>query len=224
MEIVCDTCGVKLNIPDEKIPPDRRVSIKCPKCSNKVVIDPSPRKAEEEMPEGSDPSDVSPAVDDVYASPDMDDTGLEFYGEDEKLALVLDHDEQHQTMIQQVLSDLGYRHLVEEAATRAIKRMHLYAFDLVFLSDGFDNAAVAQSPVMRYINRLSMSVRRRMFLILMGQNFKTMDRITAFALSANLVLNNKDMDNLGRILGNAVSDHEKFYKVFMDTLKELGKT
>jgi hypothetical protein len=50
-----------------------------------------------------------------------------------------------------------------------------------------------------------------------------MDNMMAFAMSANLVVNEKDLDKLAAVLKKALSDHEKFYKVFMDTLLEVGK-
>jgi hypothetical protein len=45
----------------------------------------------------------------------------------------------------------------------------------------------------------------------------------AFAKSANLVVSPDDLSNLPLILRKAISDNEKFYKVFVDALKEIGK-
>ncbi|HEJ84226.1 MAG TPA: hypothetical protein ENO25_06620, partial [Desulfobacteraceae bacterium] len=39
MELVCESCKAKLNIPEEKLPPGQRVSVRCPRCKNKLVID-----------------------------------------------------------------------------------------------------------------------------------------------------------------------------------------
>jgi hypothetical protein len=36
-------------------------------------------------------------------------------------------------------------------------------------------------------------------------------------------VNEKDMGKLTAILTKALSDHDKFYKVFVDTLVEVGK-
>ena len=58
---------------------------------------------------------------------------------------------------------------------------------------------------------------------MIGDKFRTMDHMMAFTMSANLVVNRKDLDKLSNILRRAISDNEKFYKVFMDTLKETGK-
>jgi hypothetical protein len=68
-----------------------------------------------------------------------------------------------------------------------------------------------------------MSLRRRVFLALISEKFKTMDNMMAFALSANTVINSKELDQLSLMLGAAFAEHEKFYKIYYETLKEVGK-
>lgn len=223
MEIICENCRAKLNIPDEKIPKNQRVSIKCPKCRNKVVVGASKGGAPDTRANITATDEWPAGMEALGADEDMQGEALEFYGDDEKLGLVLVRDPQIRNAINEALDGLGYRSLMEENAKQALKKMRLHACDVVFLSDGFDDVPLEKSPVMMYINRLSMSIRRRMFLALIGERFKTLDRLTAFAMSANLVVNEKDANSLNRILGKAISDNEKFYKVFTDTLKEVGK-
>jgi hypothetical protein len=45
----------------------------------------------------------------------------------------------------------------------------------------------------------------------------------AFALSANVVINPKELNRFSPILRNAISENEKFYKIYLDTMAELGK-
>jgi len=45
----------------------------------------------------------------------------------------------------------------------------------------------------------------------------------AFAMSANVVINSKDIQKLHLILKKAISENERFYKVFLDTMVETGK-
>ena len=45
----------------------------------------------------------------------------------------------------------------------------------------------------------------------------------AFAMSANAVINRKDLDKTTSILKKAIVDNAKFYKIFMDTLAEVGR-
>jgi hypothetical protein len=101
--------------------------------------------------------------------------------------------------------------------------MRFYHFDMVILSDGFDGRSLEKSPILSHLNRLGMSVRRRIFLALVGEKFKSMDNMMSFAMSANAVFSTKDLDRLGLMLRKAVSENEKLYKVFMDTLAQLGR-
>lgn len=94
---------------------------------------------------------------------------------------------------------------------------------MAILCDNFDGISLDQSPIVNYINYLSMSVRRRIFFVLVGDQFKSMDQMMAFAMSANLVVNVKDRDKMAPILKRSLADHELFYKVFMETLEEIGK-
>ena len=39
MEIICDQCERKLNVPDEKIPEGRKVTVTCPGCKQKITFE-----------------------------------------------------------------------------------------------------------------------------------------------------------------------------------------
>jgi len=56
-----------------------------------------------------------------------------------------------------------------------------------------------------------------------SDKFKTMDDMIAYAISVNAVINPKDLEKLGTVLKKGISDYERFYKVFFDTLVEVGK-
>jgi hypothetical protein len=101
--------------------------------------------------------------------------------------------------------------------------MREYNFALITLPDRFDGIDLEFSPILEYLNHLPMSLRRRIFLILIGKTFKTMDLMAAFSMSANLVVGADDLDNLTRALKQSMADHERFYGIFMETLAELGK-
>jgi hypothetical protein len=152
-----------------------------------------------------------------------DDKALEFYDEGSKLALVMGHDPEQAQKIKIVVEELGYRGIVTPNTRDAIGKMRFHHFDLVLLSEGFDGQPLDNSPILNHMNRLPISVRRRVFLGLLGENFKSMDNMMAFSMSANTVVSAKDIDKLGPMLRRAISDNEKFYKVFMDTLAQMGK-
>ncbi len=216
MEIKCDGCNTKLNIPDEKIPPDQQVTITCPKCKKKIALDPTASKHRQSTQEKSNAGTVQALGGDAAA--------LEFYEEGVKLALVAENDPGQLKKLKEAIEDVGYKYVAVEDTGQAIGKMRFHTFELVIISEDFDGIELAQSPVLQYLNHLSMTIRRRMFVALIGASFNTMDHMTAYAMSANLVVGRRDVDKLTGILKNAIADNEKFYKVFMDTLVQVGKS
>ena len=133
MEIVCDSCKATLNIPDDKLPPGQRVSVRCPRCKNKLVIDTeigrseSPQLSDQDTLKTERPLDdtstSSLKEDDESASEELfgfDDTeadsALDSYGEGEKLALVMTADTDRLESIKKALDDLGY-YTIRETST-----------------------------------------------------------------------------------------------------------
>jgi len=249
MDLTCTSCGTKLKIPDSKLPPPqvRMVSITCPKCKSRLKIDrdqpggglvpykkvevkaqaqPAPRKKQDTqksvqaMPVEDKEETKGPIFEYEY---DEDISPLEFYEEGTKLALVLNGDAKSAKEITSVLEELTYRSVVPSSIREAMGKLLFHHFDLIILSDGFDGLSLEDNPVINYLNSLSMSVRRRIFLALISKKFKTMDLLKAFGLSANMVINTNDLVNLSLVLKKGISDNEKFYKVFMDSIRETGK-
>lgn len=248
MDVTCTSCGAKLKIPDSKLPPPqvRMVSITCPKCKSKLKIDrtkPDAGLAPKKKPEIKPERDLAPkkkekieeGSEDLVSKEkaegaivfdyeyDEDISPLEFYEEGTKLALILDGDAKHVKEITSALEELSYKTVVPASIKEAMGKVLFHHFDLIMLSDGFDGLALTETPVINYLNRLSMSVRRRIFLVLLSRKFKTMDLMKAFGMSANMLVNPDDISNLTLILKKGISDNEKFYKVFLDTLVETGK-
>ncbi len=213
MDVTCKSCGTTLKIPDEKLPPNQAVSVTCPKCKGKIRIEPSDRR----------PASAKEKFEEPGIEYEGDTSPLEFFEEGTRLALVLDENEGHVMDINSALEELSYKPILPTSTNEAMGKLRLYHFDLILLSDGFDGQDLDRSPVPHYLNHLSMSLRRKIFLVLLSERFKTMDNMMAFGESANLLVNPDDLSSLPLILKKAISDNEKFYKVFMDTLKEVGK-
>jgi len=216
MEIKCDSCNTKLNVPDEKIPPDQQVTITCPKCKGKLTLGPKASKPVQSTHGGSKAGKGQALRGNAAA--------LEFYEEGVKLALVAENDPGQLEKLKEAIEDVGYKYVAAENTGQAISKMRFHTFKLVVISDGFDGIELAQSPVLQYLNHLSMTIRRQMFVALIGDSFNTMDHMMAYAMSANLVVGRRDIDKLTGVLKNAIADNEKIYKGLMDTLGQVGKS
>lgn len=205
MEVTCSSCNTKLNIPDDKLPKDQMVRVNCPKCKNKIAIE----------PQGS--SEKVTAQHEDYSS----DDSLEFY-DDEKLALVM-ADESIIGKVKTAVEEREYRAIKVSTIREALSKLRFHHFDLIVIADGFDGQEIAGGPIMNYLNHMAMFSRRRIFLTLISDKYKSMDNMMAYAMSANMVLNTKDLERLSSLLKRGILEHEKFYKVFLDTLVEEGK-
>jgi len=222
MEIRCEKCEARFNIPDEKIPKGQRVVIPCPRCKNRMTLDTRAHEQENTAPkaeERTDPVEVRENAGYDYG----EDSTLDFFEEGVKLALLMLDDPDEKEKVEQAVEGLGYKYVSPKNTREAIGKMRFHHFDLMILTDGFDGIELKQSPILHYLNPLSMTVRRKIFLALISDDFKTTDNMMAFAMSANLVIDRKDLDKISAVLKKAIAENERFYKVFVDMLGEVGK-
>jgi len=217
MLIACSQCESKFNVPDEKIPKGKKIKVICPKCRNPIIIGGEIREEKATPP-------PEPTEEEGYGYEEYtEDSQLGFFEGDAKLALVLVDDGQIEDLIRPVVEEMGYRFITSPDKRDAIGKMRFHHFDIIILKDGYDGKSIEESPILRYINTLSMSVRRKMFLALISDRFKTMDNMMAFAMSANVVINSADISQIKHILNKAIEENERFYKVFKELLVETGK-
>ncbi len=236
MEVICPQCKTKLNIPDEKLPRDQAARISCPKCKNKITIEPSMHEEAETAAKESFSEtgklhlkfiESKKKEESGKDSPDNDDYSggdelLEFYDEGTKLALVMVNEADNEK-VKSAVEALGYRYIPVSNTRDALSKLRFHLFDIIILEEGFDGQQIENSPVMNYLNHLAMSSRRKIFIALLGEKFNTMDEMMAYTLSANIIINTKDLDKLSSALKRGIVEYERFYKVFTDTLVETGK-
>jgi hypothetical protein len=231
MEVTCGQCKSRFNIPDDKVPKDKILKLNCPKCKGKILLGAEapeqPAKADESgefRMKFMDPSASRKAPEESYGYEDYaGDQALDFFEEGIKLALIMPNSSMDEDRLRAGIELIGYKYISTPNTRDAIGKLRFHHFDLIILADGFDNQPLDHSVIVNYLNRLSMSVRRKIFLALISDNFKTMDNMMAFAMSANVVINSKDIEKLHLILKKAVSENERFYKIFLDTMVETGK-
>jgi len=217
MQVNCTGCDKQLNIPDEKVPKDQAFTITCPHCKAKVRVD-QHLKTEEPEPPQEDVIDTFTFV----ASDDFeDDEVLEIYEEGDKVALVLDHENEDFWI--ETLSGLDYKLQSAKSPEHAVHKLKFTQFDLVILHEEFGTIPFKENPIYQYIINLPMSQRRTMFVALAGDQFRSTNNMEAYALSVNVVINKKDFEKSQVILKKTINDNQNFYRVYRDSLKAHGK-
>jgi len=231
MEVTCEQCKTRFIIPDDRVPKDKVIKLNCPKCKGKISVggeapqlQPNPEETGDFTLELVNPDAGKKPPKESYGYEDFtSDQALDFFEEGIKLALIMPNRSMSEDHLRAGLELIGYKCVPTPNTRDAIGKLRFHNFDLMILADGFDNQPLDHSVIVHYLNRLPMSVRRKIFLALISDNFKTMDNMMAFAMSANVVINSKDIQKMHLILKKAISENERFYKVFLDTLAEAGK-
>jgi hypothetical protein len=82
-------------------------------------------------------------------------------------------------------------------------------------------AAPGRESLYQRLNRLSPDRRRRIFLVLVGDEFKTGDGTQAWAMMADLVVNTREIGTADAVLLPTLAERSRLYQVFTDARKRL---
>lgn len=198
MNITCEHCQARLNIPDERVPKDKDTTVGCPKCKGKIII-----KAK---------STAAPA----------EKKGSGFSFEDRLNAMICIGDMQTEQQVHQAVTNLGYDVLAVSDAPAALDKLEYHVYHLVVIDESFDqNLGLAR--ILEKINMIDMSVRRRIALVLLSDRYKTNDHMAALHASVNSILNREDMIHIEPFIQQVTADHKNLYTVYNESLKLVGK-
>jgi len=211
MDIVCQKCRSRFKVPDEKIPADRKVSLPCPKCRQQISIG----------PQKSDRNLMKEAFD--SSSYDASEKPFDFIEEEGLTALVCESDAVNLKKIVNNLNLLEYHVTVSDSGRDALKKMRYHQYDLVVINESFFCDGPDSNMVLLYLERLNMSVRRNIYVAMISSKYRTMDQMMAFRHSVNIIVNTKNIDDVGKIIQRGLTDNDFFYRVFKECLKEVGK-
>ena len=218
MEIVCSHCNSKFKVADGKIPADKTISIPCPKCKDKITIS-AAQKSEQH-------TEIAERVsDDAHTDPyDASEKPFDFVEEEGKTALICESDATIRKALLSALTNMEY-HITEAKDTRdALRNLRYHVYDLVMVNESFDTMDSDQSGVLGYLERLPMEIRRKIFVGLTSQRYRTMDNMMAFNKSVNIILNVKNIGDIEKMLPRRITDHDFFYRVFYDSLRKVGRS
>jgi predicted Zn finger-like uncharacterized protein len=214
MEIICNSCASKFRIPDEKIPAGRVTHLACPKCKDRISIDPAEKAAEGIAAfDQSDDNDSYNSADKPFA----------FIEEEGLTALLCEGNPLARNTIRNALNIMDYQITMAESARDALKRMRYHVYDLIVVNEAFDTKNPDANGVLIYLERLSMSVRRQIFVAMISDRYRTMDNMMAFHASVNLIINSKNIEDISKILSRGITDTEMFYRVYKESLKEANR-
>lgn len=126
-------------------------------------------------------------------------------------ALVCTPDE-HRDKLARLLAQDGYQVFVAQDTKQAVERMRENQLDVVLLDPQFDAMEQGAAFVVREVNVLRPSQRRRLFFVLLSPTLRTLDAHGAFLNNVNAIVNLNEIDDLVKILDQALRGYNELYK------------
>lgn len=112
-----------------------------------------------------------------------------------------------------VLGRMGFAVEQLDSADDKLLRLQQGEFAVVISAR---NGVPEDRNVYRIMQTLPLEIRRRLFLVLVGDDVQTGEGTQAFALVADLVVNSKDAPSSDRILGQMLQERKRIYQTFWD--------
>jgi CheY-like chemotaxis protein len=140
-----------------------------------------------------------------------------------RLVLVCVDDASRQGVIKAALEQLGLTMYAAKSSEEAVERLRRDTFEVAIIDEQFQGGSALDSEVLQALQAMPMSIRRYMFVALLGRTYKTFDNMLAFSRSVNVVVNLNDLPHLPAILRKGITENNEFYRVFREVLAEVGK-
>jgi predicted Zn finger-like uncharacterized protein len=242
----CPQCAQRIVIDDAKVP-DKPFAVKCPKCQTIVRLpgktaaaapEPEPELSFEE-PKLPEPPAPPPAVAPSAPSADLSNAAMheevraqvmaqlrrEMAGpgaepSSHERALVSIPDRAQAAAITLILTRLGYNVDSVEEHEDAARFVEQGAYAVAATTRAAAAGGRSESLYQR-ITRLSPDQRRRLFVILVGDEFKSGDSVQAFAVVADVVLNSRDAAGADNALRSVMAERKRLYQVYLDARRRF---
>ena len=209
MEVVCESCQARFNVPDDKIPAGKSIRVACPKCKNKLTI---PAVEAATLPASTE----NKAGEEGY---DAAEKPFDFIEEDALTALICEPDPAIRDKVASVLELMEYHLTIASSTRETLKKMRYHNYDVVVVNESFDTSNPETNGVLLFLERLPMTTRRELFVCLITSRYRTMDHMFALNKSVNMIINVKNIGDFGKIISTAITENDIFYRAYKETAK-----
>jgi len=223
----CPKCAQKIVIDDARVP-DRAFSVKCPKCQTSVrfpgkgaaaaapAAPPAPEAARADADPGTSADTMrAEMMAQIRREMSLGDAVRTGSGR----AVVSLADRTQAGAIALPLTRQGYQVDTIDNPEEGSRLIEQGMYELVVASRAA--APGGKESLYQRMSRLSPDSRRRVFLVLVGDDFKTGDGTQAWITMADLVVHPRDLANADAVLTKTVEERTRLYQVFLDARKRF---
>jgi PleD family two-component response regulator len=209
---------MSIGIEDSRVP-STPFSIKCPRCRETITVKPPP-KEEPTLASRGRPQDTRASGQDAMALlsellSSLGGKGVEHVGSwARRNILVCHNDESVRRKLKEAMDESRYELHIVDTATEALAQLKETKDDVIVLDPQFDQSKQGGVTMLQYVNGLTPNYRRRVYLVLLSSQLKTLDTYLAFINGVNLTVNTEDVGSFQQVLERSIRDFNETYHPF----------
>ncbi len=233
----CPQCSTKVQIDDAKVP-DKPFRVRCPKCQGLIALpgrSPAPADAAPEAPppapdagaaeaHPASPFDLPAAAPAATAAPDAFAAAEALARRDRQ------HDSHNDALValagpaaqhvHAALEKLGYRVDTVDDVEEGARLLEQGVYEIAVTAR--DQAAAGRPATLsQRMLRLPPEARRRVFVVLVGDEFRSGDGTQAWATQADLVLSTADATRAENLIRATLAERKRLYQPFLDARRRI---
>jgi len=141
---------------------------------------------------------------------------------DSKTAMICEQDQASRDKISSAMKKIGFEVVQPAIFKDALKYMRFNVFDVILVNENFNTGTWEINNILKYLENLNMSVRRKIFVVLISASYATMDSMQAYNKSVNMIINISEIGDIENILKQALAEHNDFYYPLKDNIRKYG--
>jgi predicted Zn finger-like uncharacterized protein len=228
VQATCSQCASRIQIDDSKVP-DRPFKVKCPKCQALITL---PGKSAAPA-EGADaaaasaeaPAPPPPPPPPAYVPPPPPPSAAavarrERASESQNDAIVALTAGPASTALQAALVNLGFNVDAVDDIEEGARLVEQGVYEVAVTSRTPPEPGKPETLAQRLL-RLPTDSRRRVFVILVGDDFRTADGTQAWVAQADLVVHPNDAGRCEHLIRSTLTERKRLYQPLVDARRRI---
>jgi len=241
----CPHCQEPLNLSDaqkdkvqkalDKLPAGNLLKLACPHCQQPFELKQDGTLPGQPLKKAAATSDTMPPLKGArkvdIPPPPPPDLGWLASGqiqdkeiiEDTPMVLILMGKGPGLSTVRDAFEDEGFLPVFSDSLADALDRMQFTPFAAIVLHSRFEGDSLAGNSFHSFMRNMAMSRRRNIHYTLIGPEFQTLYDLQAFSNSANLVVNDNELNNFNIILKKSLHECQKLFTPLAEALVQHGR-
>ena len=218
MQAQCPECSTRIQIDDAKIP-DRPFKARCPKCQHVMTL---PGRAQDPRASTAPIPPVPPPSPEAPPPPMLSPAALEraeraAAGERDAIIAVSGPAAE---ALQMALEHLGFHADAVDDVEEGARLLEQGVYEVAVTSLGVAEPGRPETLAQRML-RMPLDTRRRVFVVLVGEEFRSGDGTQAWAVQADLVLHPSDTARAEHLIRATMTERKRLYQPLEDARRRI---